>query len=205
MLSRAPQAFELQTTVFVFETFWRIAGCMLIGMGLYKRRVFKAKQSFKYYWKMIWYGLGLGLPLVVGGTLLLFQYDWEFSSSYFYISQLNYWGSILMALGYIGVVMLLCKLSTTSLLSKRMADVGRMALSNYLMQSIICTLIFYGHGLGLFGDIDRSLQAMIVLGIWAFLIAFSSLWLHYFNFGPFEWVWRSLTYGKVQKIMKLST
>lgn len=202
ILKRAPQAFELQTSVFVFENFWRIAGCMLIGMAFYKRRVFKAKQSSRYYLKMIVYGLGIGLPLVIGGTVLLFHYDWEFRLSFFYISQLNYWGSILMAIGYIGFVMILCKTSTQSFLAKRLADVGRMALSNYLMQSIICTYIFYGHGLGLFGDIDRSLQAVMVLGIWAFQITFSSIWLNYFQFGPFEWLWRSLTYGKAQPMAK---
>lgn len=202
ILKRAPQAFEFQTSVFVFQNFWRIAGCMLIGMALYKRRVFKTKQSARYYLKMIAFGIGIGLPMVVGGTILLFHFDWEFQLSFFYISQLNYWGSILMALGYIGLIMLLCKTSTHSFLTKRMADVGRMALSNYLIQSIICTYIFYGHGLGLFGDVDRSLQALMVLAIWAFQIAFSGIWLSYFQFGPFEWLWRSLTYGKTQPLSK---
>jgi len=202
MLIRAPQAFDMQTTVFIFQNFWRIAGCMLIGMALYKRRVFKLKQSKRYYLKMVAYGLGIGLPLVIVGTMLDFQYDWDFRLSFFYFSQFNYWGSVLMAIGYIGIVMLFCKSSTRTFLAKRMADVGRMALSNYLMQSIICTYIFYGHGFALFGDIDRSVQALIVLGIWIVQIAFSSLWLSYFKFGPFEWVWRSLTYGKSQALLK---
>lgn len=202
MLQRVPAAFEMQTTVFLFEGFWRIAGCMLIGMALYKRRVFKLKQSSKYYLKMVGYGLGLGLPLVVVGTLLDFNYDWNFRYSFFFFSQFNYWGSVLMALGYIGIVMLICKSSTRSFMAKRMADVGRMALSNYLIQSIICTYIFYGHGLGLFGDLDRSAQAVFVLAIWVFQIAFSGIWLSYFRYGPFEWLWRSLTYGKAQPFFK---
>ena len=202
MLQRVPAAFEMQTTVFLFEGFWRIAGCMLIGMALYKRRVFKLKQSSKYYMKMIGYGFGLGLPLVVVGTLLDFNYDWDFRYSFFFFSQFNYWGSVLMALGYIGIVMLICKGSTRSFMAKRMGDVGRMALSNYLIQSIICTYIFYGHGLGLFGDLDRSAQAVFVLAIWVFQIAFSGIWLSYFRYGPFEWIWRSLTYGKAQPFFK---
>ncbi len=198
MFIRAPQAFGMQTKVFVFESFWRISGCMLIGMALYKRRVFKLKQSSKYYMKMVGYGFGLGLPLVVIGTLLDFNYDWDFQLSFFYFSQFNYWGSVLMALGYIGIIMLLCKSSTRSFLAQRMADVGRMALSNYLIQSIICSFIFYGHGLALFGDLDRSAQAVFVLAIWAFQIFFSAVWLNFFKYGPFEWLWRSLTYGKAQ-------
>lgn len=201
-LYRAPQAFQMQTAVFIFETFWRISGLMLIGMALFKRRVFKAKQSVKYYSKMIGYGLGLGLPLVVIGTILDFNYDWDFKLSFFYFSQFNYWGSVLMALGYIGVIMLMTKASTRSFLAQKIAAVGRTALSTYLLQSIICGIIFYGHGLALFGDLDRSAQAVFVLGIWVFNIAFANIWLYFFRYGPFEWLWRSLTYGKIQPLSK---
>lgn len=202
ILYRAPQAFQLQTTVFLFETFWRISGLMLIGMALFKRRVLKSKQSVKYYSKMIGYGLGLGLPLVVIGTILDFNYEWDFKLSFFYFTQFNYWGSVLMALGYIGVIMLMTKASTRSFIAQKLAAVGRTALSTYLLQSIICSFIFYGHGLGLFGDLDRSAQAVFVLGIWVFNIAFANIWLHFFRYGPFEWLWRSLTYGKAQPLFK---
>ncbi len=202
ILYRAPQAFKMQTTVFIFETFWKVAGLMLIGMALYKRRVFKGKQSTKYYSKMIGYGLGLGLPLVVIGTMLDFNYEWDFRMSFFFFSQFNYWGSILVALGYVGVVMLVTKTSTRSFIAKRLANVGRMALSTYLMQSIICSFLFYGHGLALFGDLDRSFQLVVALAIMVFNIAFASIWLSYFKYGPFEWLWRSLTYGKMQPLYK---
>lgn len=202
ILYRAPQAFKMQTTVFIFETFWKVAGLMLIGMALYKRRVFKGKQSTKYYSKMIGYGLGLGLPLVVVGTMLDFNYEWDFRMSFFFFSQFNYWGSVLVALGYISVVMLVTKASTRSFIARRLANVGRMALSTYLMQSIICSFLFYGHGLALFGDLDRSFQLVVVLAIWVFNITFASIWLSYFKYGPFEWLWRSLTYSKIQPLYK---
>lgn len=202
VMFRAPQAFYMQTSVFIFETFWRVSGLMLIGMALYKRRVFKAKQTVKYYSKMMTYGFGVGVPLVVIGTLLDFNYDWDFKLSFFYFSQFNYWGSILMAFGYIGVVMLMCKASTRGFIANRLAEVGRMALSTYLIQSIICSIIFYGHGLSLFGDMDRTGQAVFVLGIWVFNILFAKMWLSFFKYGPFEWLWRSLTYGKLQGLVK---
>ena len=203
ILVRAPQAFSLQTTVFVFENFWRIAGLMLIGMALHKRNVFKAKQSTKYYTKMIIYGLGLGLPLVAVGSVLNFSYEWDFRFSFFFFSQLNYWGSVLMALGYIGIVMLICKAAESrGKILQRLADVGKMALSSYLLQSIILGFVFYGHGLGLFGDIERSLQAIFVLGVWVFNIVFAWIWLNNYKYGPFEWAWRSLTYGRFQRIRK---
>ncbi len=202
ILYRAPQAFQMETTVFLFETFWKVTGLMLIGMALYKRRVFKAKQSVKYYSKMIGYGLGLGLPLVAAGTILDFHYDWDFKLSFFFFSQFNYWGSVLVALGYVGIVMIVSKTSTRSFIAKRLSDVGRMALSTYLMQSIICGFLFYGHGLALFGDLDRSAQMVCVLGIWVFNIVFATVWLNRFKYGPFEWIWRSLTYGKMQPMRK---
>ncbi|MFT6873875.1 MAG: hypothetical protein ACJAVN_002899 [Roseivirga sp.] len=202
ILYRAPQAFQMETTVILFETFWKVAGLMLIGMALYKRRVFNAKQSVKYYSKMMGYGLGMGLPLVIGGVILDFNYDWDFRLSFFFFSQLNYWGSILMALGYIGIVMIITKTSTRGFIAKRLSGVGRMALSTYLIQSIICGFLFYGHGLALFGDLDRSAQAVFVLGVWVFNIAFAGVWLSFFKYGPFEWLWRSLTYGKAQPLFK---
>lgn len=200
MLMRVPSAFELETQVFVTDTFWRVSGLMLLGMGFYKKRVFSNKQTKKYYRKMVIYGIGFGLPLVVMGVLLDFHYDWDFQKSFFYFSQLNYWGSIFMAISYIGITMLLVKAYTRSKLTKILAQVGRMALSNYLLQSIVCSFIFYGHGFGLFGDLDRSAQVFMVLAIWIFLIVFSVIWLKFFRYGPFEWLWRSLSYGKIQPL-----
>ena len=202
ILFRAGEAFQMQTTVFFFETFWRVSGLMLIGMALYKRRVFKGKQGAKYYSKMVGYGFGIGLPLVVVGAILNFNYEWNFQLSFFYFTQLNYWGSVLMALGYIGVVMLVTKDTSKSFIASKLAAVGRTALSTYLLQSIICGFIFYGHGLGMFGDLDRSAQAVLVLGIWVFNIIFANVWLKYFQYGPFEWLWRSLSYGKAQRFFR---
>jgi uncharacterized protein len=69
-------------------------------------------------------------------------------------------------------------------------------MSNYLMQSAICTTVFYGHGLGLFGRVDRVGQLALVIAIWIVEIAASRLWLRYFLAGPIEWLWRSATYGR---------
>jgi uncharacterized protein len=67
-----------------------------------------------------------------------------------------------------------------------------------LMQSVICTALFYGWGFGLFGRLDRTALAGIVLAIWAFQLVLSAGWLTYFRFGPAEWLWRSLTYWRLQ-------
>jgi uncharacterized protein len=75
----------------------------------------------------------------------------------------------------------------------------RMAFTNYLLQTIICTFIFYGHGFGLFAKLERIYQLVIVIIIWIFLIVFSNVLLKYFQYGQAEWLWRSLTYMKKQQ------
>jgi uncharacterized protein len=73
-----------------------------------------------------------------------------------------------------------------------------MALTNYLMQSVLCTWVFYGHGLGLIGRLSRVEQMGVVAVVWAVQLALSPWWLWHFRFGPAEWLWRSLTYGRPQ-------
>ncbi len=73
-----------------------------------------------------------------------------------------------------------------------------MALTNYLMQSLVCTLIFYGYGLGFFEQLPRAWQPLFVIVLFAMQVAFSHWWLSRFRYGPMEWVWRWMTYGKRQ-------
>lgn len=75
-----------------------------------------------------------------------------------------------------------------------------MALTNYLMQTILCTTLFYGYGLGLFGQLDRASLAVVVVAIWALQLWCSPIWLQHFRFGPVEWLWRSLIYGTMQPL-----
>jgi uncharacterized protein len=77
-----------------------------------------------------------------------------------------------------------------------------MAFTNYLVQTVICTTIFYGHGFGLFGSVERTGQILIVLAVWALQLWYSPLWLRHFRFGPAEWLWRSLTYGRPQPMRR---
>ena len=97
----------------------------------------------------------------------------------FLTSHLNYWGSILVALGWVAVIMLLVRSGMLQWLQHGLASVGRMALSNYLLQSILCTLIFYGHGLGQFGTWDRTEQMLLVGGLTG---QRSTKWLSTFRF-----------------------
>jgi uncharacterized protein len=96
----------------------------------------------------------------------------------------------------VGLVMLIYRAGVLSWLTRAFAAVGQMAFTNYLLHTIICTTIFYGHGLGLFGQLERTGQITLVAAVWVFQLILSPLWLRRFRFGPFEWLWRSLTYGQ---------
>ncbi len=118
--------------------------------------------------------------------------------AFFQGGQYNYWGSLFVALAYVSLIMLLTKSNPRGRVSARLAAVGRTAFTNYLMQTVICTTIFYGHGFGFLGTVERSVQILIVPAVCVFQIWFSTFWLERFRFGPAEWVWRSLTYMKRQ-------
>jgi uncharacterized protein len=99
-------------------------------------------------------------------------------------------------------IMLICQAGKLKNLTARFAAVGRMALTNYLMHGIICGFIFHGYGLGLVGKVERTGQILIVFAVWIFQLWYSPLWLKRFRFGPAEWLWRSLTYWKLQPLKK---
>ena len=197
---RAEGALAMETVIFLLGPGWQITGLMLLGMALFKTKVLTAERSISFYRKMVVIGFGLGLIFGIIGLVQNYAHDWTCEYSFFIGSQFNFLGSIPMALGYIGLLMLFCKSRYVEVLHEWLAPVGRTAMTNYLMQSIIATFIFYGHGLSLFGTIGRAEQWLFIIGIWAFQIIASRWWLKQFRFGPFEWAWRSLTYWKVQKM-----
>jgi uncharacterized protein len=173
-------------------------GRMLIGMGLMKLGVFSGERSRRFYIGMVMIGYGIGLPLMVFDGLELLRH--QFSHEYLLHGGkfFNSYGSVVVALGHVGMLILVVKSGALSWLTKRLAAVGRMALSNYLTHSIACTTLFYGYGFGLYGRVNRIGLAGIVLTIWVAQLLISPIWLKYFRFGPAEWLWRSLTYGHPQ-------
>ena len=194
--TRSAMAFGFETFMLVIWGGWRAGGLMLIGMALYKLDVFSAGCSRRFYGALIAAALVAGIPVEAYGVALDFELGWALDWSLLQGRQFNYWPSIAVGLGYVGLVMLACKTAALRGVARPFAAVGRTALSNYLLQTVICTTIFYGHGLGLYGSVDRTGQLAIVLGVWTVQLIASPLWLRRYRFGPAEWVWRSLTYGK---------
>ena len=199
---RLPSSIAVQTIVFLFYSLWRASGLMLVGMALYRWGVFSGKVATKVYGTLLAVGILVGLPTIWWGMELKWDIDWEPIQSEFLFAQFNYWGSILVALGWVALVMLFIRAGLLKWFQHALACVGRMALTNYLLQSIVCTLIFYGHGLGYFGEVDRVDQALLVLVVSIAQLIWSPLWLNWFRFGPFEWLWRSLTYWSIQPMRR---
>jgi len=107
-------------------------------------------------------------------------------------------GGPVLSLGYAAALALLVQAPAWRRRLAPLAAAGRLALSNYLLQSLVCTLIFYGYGLGLFGQVGAAAGLLLTVVIYLLQLPLSVWWLRHFQFGPAEWLWRSLTYGRWQ-------
>ncbi len=192
MAYRAPEAFQIETSQLVLRGFWQTSGLMLVGMGLFKLGVLSGTRSARFYAAMTGLGFGVGLPIAWYGAARARALDWDLADFMVVGTQLSYWSDLVVGLGWIGLVMLLCRAGWRA---RAVAAVGRTALSNYLLQTVLCTTIFYGHGLGLFARVERVGQLLIVLGIWIVQLAWSVWWTRRFALGPLEWMWRRAARG----------
>jgi uncharacterized protein len=201
MTQRVPAALETQTVAFVTRLLWQMTGLMLIGMALFKLDVLSAARSGVFYQRMGILGFGTGILLNSLGLWRSAATGWDLLDFVLVSQQLHYWGNLFVALGWVALVLLLYQRGWPL---RSVEAVGRMALTNYLLQSVICTTIFYGHGLGLFGRVDRAGQLAIVVGIWAFQLLASVAWLRYFAVGPVEWLTRWLVFRRRPSFLRPS-
>ncbi|MDH5445398.1 MAG: DUF418 domain-containing protein [Gammaproteobacteria bacterium] len=192
---------EQQSTNMYDTHFFDIGGMMLIGMALFKLGVLNGTRTRRFYLGLIFYGYGSGLLL--RGTDI-----YEALTSGFDVSMLLGTGGptynigrLAMTLGHIGLICLLSQLKLNRI-KGTLAAVGRMALTNYLMQSALSIFIFFGFGLGFYSKFERYQLIFICLIVWLIQIIFSLVWLKFFYYGPLEWVWRTLIYGRPQKFRK---
>jgi uncharacterized protein len=172
---------------------------MLIGRSRIMTRVGQQKSLLK---KVFWYGLGSGITL---GALVIFLFALAGKSGWnpwiaFPASWLLALSGLVMAVAYAAGLLLLLQKRLGAELQAALGSVGRMALTNYLLQTVICISLFYGFGIGLYGKLDVSQAALVALGIFALQIVFSRLWLNVFQFGPVEWMWRMAAYWRVMSI-----
>lgn len=181
---------------------------MLLGIALMKLGVLNGKAPLRVYVGMLVLGYGIGIPVSLWESLSYANSGFDIlaharAGVTYDISRLG------MAAGHMSLVFLLCKWRGAGAIGRivggTLSSVGRMALSNYLLHSICALFLFTGAGLALFGAFSRSEILLVMVGIWALNIAFSVLWLRHYRFGPAEWLWRSLTYWKLQPIRRSQT
>lgn len=179
-----------------------ILAMFLLGLYAGRRGIFQDLSAHQTLLrKVALAGLLLGLPLNAA-------YAWSASRLATDFSLLAFLQSILLfmlapaplCLGYLSVLTLLLQREGWQRRLGWLKAVGRMALSNYLLQSVICTLIFYNYGLGLYGQVSTTAGLLLTFVIFTVQVLLSNWWLRRYRFGPAEWFWRSLTYGQRQPL-----
>ena len=179
---------------FFMLSLWRTTGVMLLGMVLLNKGILSGKKSKLFYGIMTFIGLVIGMVISNYGANEMAYNEWDAIHYFKFGYQYNYLSSIFTSLGYIGLIILLYQVKFLQFLMKGFEAVGRLAFTNYLCQSVICSIIFYSYGFGLFGEYTRFELLFWMFGIWIFQMTSSYIWLKYYRMGPLEWLWRYLTY-----------
>lgn len=176
----------------------KILAMFLLGLYAYRRGVFQGPAGNRVFIrKVMVYGLTAGLlGNAVFAAFAKSEADLPPSLSGLAGVIAYAFAVPALALGTAALVANLWQSGALRPVLARLAPAGRMALTNYLLQTVICVTLFYGYGFGLFGRFGAATATATALGIFASQIALSGLWLRYFAYGPAEWLWRQLTYGR---------
>jgi uncharacterized protein len=198
---RALAARLLQTYLMPTSEIPEAIGQMFLGMALFRTGFFTLKWSSRAYLAVIAVGYLIAAP----ATAWIAWKIWRSGFEPLTLNRLEDWQQIsrpLIGLAHASLILLLVRAGTAPAVVNRLAAAGRMAFSNYLMTSIITTLVFCGFGLGLYGKLSRFQELAVVAGVWVFILAWSKPWLARFHYGPFEWAWRSLVRWSPQPFVR---
>jgi len=197
--ARSSAALGLETLLFLVNGFWRVGGLMLMGMAFYKYGVLQGKMNRRFYVSGAVIGISVGIGCAIFGVMQIESHDWKMMYTQFFGFQYNWIAAPLTAFGYLCLTNLWCQGNALQWLKVGIQATGRMSLSNYLTQTILCTTFFYGHGFAWYGHLSRFQLVFITLLIWSLQISVSYLWLQRYHYGPAEWVWRSLSRWELPK------
>lgn len=177
-------------------------GLMLLGMAGLKSGFLTGQWERSAYARCVRIGYLIGLPLLTALAFAIIASGFEPVTLFL----LDFAGQVLInpavILAHAALILFWVKSSVGSALIDRVAATGRAAFTNYLGTSIVCTTIFYGYGLGLYGELSRAALYIVVLGVWALMLLWSKPWLDRFRYGPLEWLWRTLARRELQPIRK---
>jgi len=201
--ARSNMAAEGETEAMYYFLVWDVLLFMFIGIAFFKLGILQGEAKTKVYAWMTILGLGIGLPLsyrfVTNDVNHHFNWYEIIKTKKFEFYELQ---RFIHSIGIFGLIMLLYKSGWFKWLFALTRPVGQMAFTNYLMQSFICGLLFMGIGFGWYGHLQIYELYYVVAAVWILEIIWSHIWLHYFRFGPLEWLWRSLTYWKKQPMRR---
>ena len=185
---------------------FNILAMMMLGLHVGKRRIFEDIPGHMPMIRRVWlWGLIVGLT----GNLAYVYFGEQANRAVPSLANLisltgQTFGAPALALFYMTTLIILAERAQWRRRLQPLAKVGRMALTNYLLQSAICTILFYGYGFGLYGRISIAGGILLTIVIYAVEVLFSGWWLARYRFGPMEWLWRTLTYGKRQSMRRVT-
>lgn len=185
---------------------FNVLAMFLLGVWFGKQKIFQNLETNRpFFSKLLLWGLLLGIPgNAIYATMIppLSRFEPSWTLTLATIAQSI--GAPMLSLAYVSIFALLAGTPTWGKRLSVLAPVGQMALTNYLTQSIVCTLIFYGYGLGLFGKVGSIAGIGLTILIYLIQIPISHWWMKRFQYGPAEWLWRSLTYLKPQPMRRIN-
>jgi uncharacterized protein len=204
-----PLAWMMETQ-FVFMMLGDNVALMLLGMALLQWGFIIGKWTNRQYKLVVMIGYSVGLPLVI---ISEYHTAMNFSSledifQYMKLNTINWYQliypfqRIFLVMAHTSLLILIIKRGYLNALMKRLRAVGQMAFTNYVLQTIICTLFFFGYGLGYYHKLELYQLYFVVLTVWMIELIISPIWLKYHRFGPLEWLWRSLTYWRIQPMRR---
>jgi uncharacterized protein len=178
-----------------------LIGMFLLGMWFVRSGVMENTAAhLDLFCKLVYIGLPVGLGLsVIASIIARTHVPGDTHDAFLLALGIKTLGDLPTCLGYVGMVVLMLHSKGPFSNIKILAPVGRMALTNYLTESLICALYFYGYGFGHWG-MPRGQQVLFVLIVYSLQIAFSHWWLARFRYGPMEWLWRGFTYGRLPRL-----
>ncbi|MCO5169571.1 MAG: DUF418 domain-containing protein [Planctomycetes bacterium] len=192
--------YQLGAMLMIFG--WRVAGLFFLGIAAERLGLLRPDERGRRVLRwMLVLGLVIGLPVELWQATVKATGPVPYAAL-LRVEAAHQVGSLALALAYAAGVLLLPAAWLPEAPLRWLSNVGRLALTNYLGQTVICTTIFYAYGLGWFATLTRVQLWGVAVAVWVVQLALSALWLRWFVMGPVEWAWRSLTWLKVQPLRR---